>query len=81
MLGNIHYWRMLKGINVTAVKPKITDKHYYDYFKVISSPNDTFYAAYSDVIDFVEGKNSLCNIFQGLDSEITTDEINKAIDQ
>ena len=71
---------MLKGKNVSAVKPKITDEQYFDYFKVISSPDNTYHAADSDVIDFVEEKNSLCILFQELDSEIT-DEINKAIDQ
>ena len=63
------------------MKPKITDEQYFDYFKVISSPDDPYYAADSDVIDFVEENNSLCILFQELDSEITTDEINKAIDQ
>ena len=30
------YWRMLKGKNVAAVKPKITDEQYYAYFKDLS---------------------------------------------
>ena len=63
------------------MKPKITDEQYFDYFKVISSPDDPYYAADSNVIDFGEEKNSLCILFQELNSEITTDEINKAIDQ
>ena len=72
---------MVRSRNDSAVKPIITDEQYFDYFKVISSPDDPYYAADSDVIDFVEEKNSLCILFQELDSEITTDEINKAIDQ
>ena len=46
-----------------------------------NSPDDIYYAADSDVIDFVEENNSLCILFQELNSKITTDEINKAIDQ
>ena len=71
---------MLGNIGV-CWKVKITDEQYYEYFKVINSPDNPYYAADSDVIDFVEEKNALCILFQELDSEITTDEINKAIDQ
>ena len=40
---------MLKGKNVSAMKTKITDEQYFAYFKVISSPDDSYYAADSDV--------------------------------
>ena len=54
---------MVKGKNGSAVKPKITDEQYYDYFEVISPPDDPYYAADSDVIDFVENK-TLCDLFR-----------------
>ena len=55
--------------------------HIYINIEVISSPDYPCYAADSDVVDFVEEKSSLFILFEDLDSEITTDEINKAVHQ
>ena len=75
------YWRMLNKSNKVAKKPNIRYNQFFYYFKQISLPDDPFYRADADIVDYVNDKNSLEIMYNDLDKPFTVKEVESALKQ
>lgn len=77
------YWKLLKE-SVTSPKPKLLSVDMFDkYFKAINNPEDPFFQADEDIIYFNERflNEEAQVLFDELNVDITSNEIQKAISQ
>jgi len=75
------YWKLLKNSSSTKGSPKIKPDAFANYFNAINNPEDRFYQADDDIIDFNERylDSEIQIMFEELDAEIHESEILKAI--
>ena len=77
------YWKLLKQAANLNDKHTISSEQFAEYFKAVNDPNDRFYQADEDIIQFNERYNlgELQVIFDELNLAISTNEIKVAIKQ
>ena len=76
------YWNLLK--QTAGIKPaNIPMSTFEQYFKAINNPGDKFFSPNEDVINFIDRyeKSEFNVMFEELNTEISCEEINKAIKQ
>jgi len=75
------YWKLLKNSSQTKPSQKIKPDTFAEYFNAINNPDDRFYQADEDIIDFNERylDSEIQIMFDELDSEILETEVLKAI--
>ena len=75
------YWKLLKESQGITAPKSLTSKHFLEYFKSVNNPDDPFYQADEDILEFNE--RVLCNenetMFEELDLSITDAEIRRGI--
>ena len=75
------YWKLLKESQGITTPKSLTSKHFLEYFKSVNNPDDPFYQADEDILEFNE--RVLCNenetMFEELDLSITDAEIRRGI--
>lgn len=74
------YW--LRG-KTHVKKPNVSNGELYRFFKNVNSPEDPFYTADEDVVNYVNQfqQGELQVMFNELDVEFSVDEIVKAVKQ
>lgn len=77
------YWRLLKENAHSNINSDITPEEFEEYFRTISDPNDPFYTADDDIIQYNQQyeRGDFQVIFDELNVSITNDEICMAIKQ
>ena len=75
------YWKLLKNSSQTKTSSKIKPDTFAEYFNAINNPEDRFYQADEDIVDFNERylDSEIQIIFEELDSEILETGVVKAI--
>lgn len=75
------YWKLLKESQGISSPKSLTAKHFMEYFKAVNNPDDPYYQADDDILDFNERFLNSENeaMFAELDQKITIEEINKSI--
>ena len=75
------YWKLLKESQGITSPKSLTSKHFLEYFKSVNNPNDHFYQADEDILEFNERVlgNENETMFDELDQSITDAEIRRGI--
>ena len=75
------YWKLLKESQGITSPKSFTSKHFFEYFKSVNNPNDHFYQADEDILEFNERvlSNENETMFDELDLSITDAEIRRGI--
>ena len=75
------YWKLLKESQGITSPKSLTSKHFLEYFKSVNNPNDHFYQADEDILEFNERilSNENETMFDELDQSKTDDEIRRGI--
>ena len=75
------YWKLLKESQGITSPKSLTSKHFLEYFKLVNNPNDHFYQADEDILEFNERvlSNENETMFDELDQSITDAEIRRGI--
>ena len=75
------YWKLLKESQGITSPKSLTSRHFLEYFKSVNNPNDHFYQADEDILQFNERvlSNENETMFGELDQSITDAEIRRGI--